>query len=85
MKLISSTRMTRIRKRLQRLYGSDNIQLLEERFFRMIGRYGVGRDVVYDNPKRWDRSDVALITYADSIQRKGEAPSGLTPGESFSL
>lgn len=66
--------MTRIRKRLQRLYGSDNIHLLEERFFRMIGRYGVGRDLLYDTDKRWDRSDVALITYADSIQREGEAP-----------
>ena len=49
---------------------------MEERFYYMIGRYGVGisppeLDV---EVKKWDQRDCVLITYPDMVQKEEEAP-----------
>jgi sucrose phosphorylase len=69
-KTISREQLRKIRKRFERLYGSEAEKLLE-RFMMVLGRYGVGVDVMGDSG-RWDERDSVLITYADSI-RDGDA------------
>lgn len=73
MKSVSQAQMKKISRRFKKLYGEEHVDTLERRFFQLIGRYGVGLDVQPIN-KRWDRHDVVLITYADMVQRDGEAP-----------
>ncbi len=72
MKEISHEAMLRIRRRLSRLY-PDKVETLARRFYHLVGRYGVGV-----NPAgvdgRWSQKDAFLITYADMVQREGEAP-----------
>ena len=41
-KHVSSAKLKTIRKRLANLYGVEEADALLERFFHMIGRYGVG-------------------------------------------
>jgi sucrose phosphorylase len=63
---ISREQLRKIRKRFERLYGSEAEKLLE-RFVMVLGRYGVGGNVVAD-VDRWDERDSVLITYADTIR-----------------
>ena len=66
-KSVSRDQLRRVRRRLNMLYGGDSEKLLE-RFFMMIGRYGVsGAESSDDEPELWDERDSVLITYADSI------------------
>jgi len=63
----------RMRGRLQKLYGAENIEQLGDRLYAILGRYGVesqSRDVL---PK-WSQEDAVLITYADMLSRVGESP-----------
>ncbi len=72
MKIIRQTRVDRIRRRLKRLYG-DRAGLLMERFYMMIGRYGVG----LKSPRHrrlWSEKDAVLITYADMVRAENEKP-----------
>ncbi|MGB0371762.1 MAG: sugar phosphorylase [Opitutales bacterium] len=71
-KLLSQTQYAKIRKRLLKLYGSQADGLIE-RFFMMIGRYGVGLNVPTPKKSKWDESDVVLITYANTI--RNDAPT----------
>jgi len=72
-KAISRDQLRTIRKRFERLYGSQAEHLLE-RFFMVIGRYGVGVNVATDS-KKWDERDSVLITYADTVcEAGGRAP-----------
>ena len=70
-KLLSQTQYAKIRKRLLKLYGSQADGLIE-RFFMMIGRYGVGLNVAPGKKSKWNESDVVLITYANTI--RNDAP-----------
>lgn len=70
-KSVSKEQLRVVRKRLTTLYGNDAEKLLE-RFYMMIGRYGVGRDPV-DTGSKWDERDSVLITYADTLS---DADSG---------
>ncbi len=72
MKLIPHQRMESIRRRLVRLYGDEAPKLIE-RLYMMIGRYGVGIDVIPETDY-WNENDVVLITYADMVKRPGERP-----------
>ncbi len=72
MKLIDKKNIQKIRRRLTRLYGDRAGQLME-RFYMLIGRYGVGVDSPGPN-RQWDQKDVVLITYADMVQRADEPP-----------
>ena len=64
-KTVSREQLRSVRKRLERLYGKQAEKLLE-RFVMMIGRYGVGVDVV-PIEAHWDEKDCILITYADTL------------------
>lgn len=72
-KNISQEQLTRIRRRLRFLYG-DQADCLAERFYHLIGRYGVGVDRQGTAKRRWDQKDVMLITYADMVSKEGERP-----------
>lgn len=69
-KVISREQLRRIRKRFERLYGGQAEKLLE-RFIMVIGRYGIGVDVVGEVNK-WDERDSVLITYADTVRDTGQ-------------
>ncbi|KAF0095313.1 MAG: sucrose phosphorylase [Puniceicoccaceae bacterium 5H] len=72
MKFINKEKAQLIQRRLTRLYG-DKAPRLMERFYMLLGRYGIGEDVA-QHTRYWDEYDVALITYADSLQGDGEPP-----------
>lgn len=72
-KNISQEQLTRIRRRLRFLYG-EQADRLAERFYHLIGRYGVGVDRRGHDQRHWDQKDVMLITYADMVKKTGEAP-----------
>lgn len=71
-KSVSKEQLRLVRKRLTLLYGNDAEKLME-RFYMMIGRYGVGKDPV-DPKSKWDERDSVLITYGDTLSN----PSGGT-------
>lgn len=58
--------------RLKRLYG-DEADALFERLAATVGRYGVALRP-RSTAKKWDESDVVLITYADMVKKEGETP-----------
>jgi sucrose phosphorylase len=65
----------RLRNRLQRLYGEENLPRLLSRFELLVGRYGVGQcpdEHCADN--HWNQKDAVLITYGDMVSRDGEPP-----------
>ncbi len=72
-KHVSNAKLQTIRRRFARLYGSETADVLLERFYHMLGRYGVGLETT-DSGKIWDERDAVLITYADMVQLEGEPP-----------
>ncbi len=55
------------------MYGEDEAELLAERLWSMVGRYGVGLDP--KSPEQlWDETDAVLITYGDSLLEEERAP-----------
>ncbi|MGF1448303.1 MAG: alpha-amylase family glycosyl hydrolase [Opitutales bacterium] len=75
MKPVSRQQMQKVRRRLKRLYGDEHdIERMQERLFRMVGRYGVGlqKTETIGPSKRWNESDSVLITYGDMIRKDGE-------------
>ncbi len=72
MKYITKQQAERIEGRFARLYGDQSRDLIE-RFYMLLGRYGVGIDAPLPT-QFWDRDDVILITYADSIRSPDEVP-----------
>lgn len=71
-KTVSREQLRLVRKRLERLYGTQAEQLIE-RFVMMIGRYGVGIDVV-PFESHWDEKECVLITYADTLSDPANGP-----------
>ena len=71
-KPVSRDQLKKLRRRLLRLYGNDAEQMLE-RFYMMIGRYGVGLETL-PNRKKWNEKDAVLITYADMVQDGENTP-----------
>ncbi len=64
---ISKEQADNLRRRFSLLYGAERAPRLLERLEMMIGRYGVGDEVV-PAEELWSEHDTVLITYADSIQ-----------------
>jgi|TARA_B110000438_G_scaffold297013_1_gene342653 sucrose phosphorylase len=65
MKFITKQQAQGLRRRLTTLYGEQAPELMD-RFFMLLGRYGVGDDVS-PHTRFWGPNDVLLITYADTI------------------
>ena len=72
-KHVSSAKLKTIRRRLAHLYGVSQADALLERFYLMIGRYGVGVDSSRKNQELTQR-DTMLITYADMVSEDGCRP-----------
>ena len=67
MKHVSSAKLKTIRKRFANLYGVEVADSLLDRFFHMIGRYGVGVHRTTLSSKVISQKDAVLITYADMV------------------
>ena len=72
-KHVSSSKLKTIRRRFQKLYGAIVADQLLERFYHILGRYGVGVDT-RQTERLWSEKDAVLITYADMVSKKGEVP-----------
>ena len=72
-KHVSNSKLKTIRRRFQKLYGSTVADQLLERFYHILGRYGVGTDA-HQSEGFWSEKDAVLITYADMVSKKGEVP-----------
>ena len=64
---ISSSKLKIIRRRLSLIYGIDEADVLLERLYRMVGRYGVGMQPSQTGISLSSK-DVVLITYADMVK-----------------
>jgi sucrose phosphorylase len=65
----------RLRARLQRLYGEQDLPRLLNRFALLVGRYGVGAGADdYSADGLWDQRDAVLITYGDMVCSETDAP-----------
>ena len=73
-KHVSIAKPKTIRKRFTKLYGVERADDLLERFYRMIGRYGVGKNRASLSAKPLSQKDSVLITYADMVSSQGENP-----------
>ena len=72
-KHVSTAKLKTIRRRLAHLYGVSQADALLERFYLMIGRYGVGVDSSRKN-QELTQQDTMLITYADMVSQDGSRP-----------
>lgn len=67
--------LKRMRNRLNRLYGPQEVEHLLERMVALIGRYGVGFEGCSSAAEqRWSESSSVLITYGDMIRSGDEPP-----------
>ena len=73
---ISSSKLKVIRRRLARVYGIEEADVLLDRLYRMVGRYGVGAQLNQSSPNLTAR-EVVLITYADMVKSSSEEQSPL--------
>lgn len=73
-KHVSSAKLKTIRKRLVTLYGLAEADILLDRFFHMIGRYGIGANRSTSTSKVVTEKDAVLITYADIVHNEQESP-----------
>jgi len=79
MRVLERSVFERIRGRLARLYGEEQLPRLLQRLELVIGRYGVGAHCldpggVQARCRGWDQRDAVLITYGDMVRANGEAP-----------
>jgi glycosidase len=72
-KHVSSAKLKTIRRQFASLYGIEQADLLLDRFYHLIGRYGIG--VQKNAPhKSLTQRDALLITYADMVSEEGKRP-----------
>jgi len=79
MRVVERAVFERIRGRLVRLYGEDQLPRLLQRLELVVGRYGVGAhcldpDAVQARCHGWDQRGAVLIAYGDMVRANGEAP-----------
>ena len=78
MKLLGKGTSSQMRQRLERLYGSEQLEVLSERLSELMERYGLklreGSEGGTMVTTSWSERDVVLISYGDMIQRAGETP-----------
>ncbi len=65
--------LERMRKRLNHLYGPNEVEHCLERMVALVGRYGVGLEGFSEVP-RWSEASSVLITYGDMVQNDNEPP-----------
>jgi sucrose phosphorylase len=65
--------LERMRHRLNRLYGPNEVEHCLERMVAQVGRYGVGLEG-FSEAARWDEQSAMLITYGDMVQNGDEPP-----------
>ncbi|HIE10460.1 MAG TPA: alpha-amylase, partial [Kiritimatiellae bacterium] len=71
-RLYGSQILRRLRERFERLYGNA-ADLCLKRVIMMVGRYGQGIEAPGPGPL-WDQTDALLITYPDMLNTLGERP-----------
>ena len=79
---ISSSKLKIIRRRLSLIYGIDEADVLLERLYRMVGRYGVGMQPNQTGISLSSK-DVVLITYADMVKGDEVGQSSLSSLRDF--
>ena len=79
---ISSSKLKVIRRRLARVYGIEEADILLDRLYRMVGRYGVGAQLNQNSPNLTAR-DVVLITYADMVKVLPRSKVHSVPSRNF--
>ena len=79
---ISSSKLKIIRRRLSLIYGIDEADVLLERLYRMVGRYGVGMQPNQTGISLSSK-DVVLITYADMVKADEVGQSSLSSLRDF--
>ena len=72
-KHVSSAKLKTVRRRFASLYGIERADSLLNRFYHLIGRYGVGVQK-NSSPKSLSQRDALLITYADMVLDEGTRP-----------
>jgi len=72
-KHVSSAKLKTVRRRFASLYGIERADSLLNRFYHLIGRYGVGVQK-NSSPKSLTQRDALLITYADMVSDEGKRP-----------
>ncbi|HSR87594.1 MAG TPA: sugar phosphorylase [Pontiella sp.] len=63
--------LEKMRVRINRLYGPQEVTHLLERMVALIGRYGIGLEG-YSQSALWNETTAVLITYGDMVQNKEE-------------
>ena len=71
-----------MRRRLARVYGIEEADILLDRLYRMVGRYGVGAQPSQNGTNLTAR-DVVLITYADMVKSGCDKQSALSSLKDF--
>lgn len=71
-----------MRRRLATIYGIEEADILLDRLYRMIGRYGVGIQPT-QNGTNLKAKDVVLITYADMVKSESAEQSSLNSLKEF--
>ena len=71
-----------MRRRLARVYGIEEADILLDRLYRMVGRYGVGAQPSQNGTNLTAR-DVVLITYADMVKSGCDKQSTLSSLKDF--
>ena len=79
---ISSSKLKVIRRRLATIYGIEEADILLDRLYRMVGRYGVGAQPS-QNGSNLTARDVVLITYADMVKDCSDDKSSLSSLKDF--
>jgi sucrose phosphorylase len=74
---------TRVSKRLEFLYGSDQAPELLDRIKKLINRYGFGISDPLPENSFWSSEDVVLITYGDTISSENGQVNKLKALEKF--
>jgi sucrose phosphorylase len=64
--------LEKMRVRINRLYGPQEVTHLLERMVALIGRYGIGLEGYTQSPL-WDETTAVLITYGDMVQNENES------------
>ena len=72
-KHVSSAKLKTVRRRFASLYGIERADSLLNRFYHLIGRYGVGVQK-NSSPDSLTQRDALLITYADMVSDEGKRP-----------
>jgi len=70
---VSSAKLNTIRKRFVSLYGIERVDLLLDRFYHLIGRYGIGVSK-NSHSRSLSQRDAVLITYADMVSDDDKSP-----------